>query len=446
MSSMERPGCAKCFLLFACILKEFQLLERLLEMEKIPNLLSRETIKALLLRDSQSQGATFTLQTSPEDLEREIDQSMQDELLKVRELAVDTVYEENSRILEELRQEHAELMELVLSRDQARIAHNSGHVAVAYSRRHLGYPQCHTTTTWLLWSLPPMSFVDNNLSQETKVADPQLLEDLQMRDLGFIFRFWSSSCNELWILPIPTILRRYERSEALKRCLLHQDRYTTPATPPNSVHYSQGLIQKCNVRLTCIQTPSGKALHAKIIGKDTYDEDGRNIVDELVNKMIEVLRKMSLLDPRVDEAIGKARALYTEPTTFPEFDWAHAMRKLPPIYQGPNARHLGINVQLEGQAAEMERRVQAVEDERVKGNLPPFTSMERELVQREIIAQFNADIQECITNAMQYDVQLELHGKKTRNKVLHMAEQIVWFVHTLDLEEEAEPVDLEHED
>ncbi|KAJ7573268.1 hypothetical protein C8J56DRAFT_1066523 [Mycena floridula] len=168
-----------------------------------------------------------------------------------------------------------------------------------------------------------------------------------------------------------------------------------------------------------------QALHAKVLATDSNDEDGRKVVNDLVDKIIEVLRKMSLLDPRIDDAIGLARALYNELATPAAFDWDHAMRKLPPIYQGPNARHLGINVQLEGQAAELEAKVQAVEDERVKANLPPFTFAEKELVQRQVIAQFNADIEECIMRAMDHDVQLALHRDQTKNKVLHMAEQIV---------------------
>ncbi|KAJ7594169.1 hypothetical protein C8J56DRAFT_884849 [Mycena floridula] len=173
----------------------------------------------------------------------------------------------------------------------------------------------------------------------------------------------------------------------------------------------------------------------RMIGKlDETDRSEETMVDELMGKIIEALGKMSLMDPRIDDAIGAIRASMGTPPPPDSFDWQAEINKLPPVYKGPNARHLGIDAQSDGRTAYIQAQIQAMEVQLQRPNQPPLTVDAREKLEDDILAQMEADIEVAIQRWDQRQTDIQQRKDYTKNAVREMAKRIVALVQTWETE------------
>ncbi|KAJ7589132.1 hypothetical protein C8J56DRAFT_1048761 [Mycena floridula] len=172
-----------------------------------------------------------------------------------------------------------------------------------------------------------------------------------------------------------------------------------------------------------------------MIGKlDETDRSEETMVDELMGKIIEALGKMSLMDPRIDDAIGAIRASMGTPPPPDLFDWQAEINKLPPVYKGPNARHLGIDAQSDGRTAYIQAQIQAMEVQLQRANQPLLTVDAREKLEDDILAQMEADIEVAIQRWDQRQTDIQQRKDYAKNAVREMAKRIVALVQTWETE------------
>ncbi|KAJ7598162.1 hypothetical protein C8J56DRAFT_1020172 [Mycena floridula] len=163
---------------------------------------------------------------------------------------------------------------------------------------------------------------------------------------------------------------------------------------------------------------------------DETDPSKEQMVDELIGRIAKALGKMSLVDPGINKAIGAVRASMGPPPPPDLFDWQAEFNKLPPVYQGPNARHLGIDAQSDGRTAYIQAQIQVMEAKLQRENQPPMTGKDSRWNQCQTDLQYRKDY--------------------AKNAVREMAKCIVALVQTWETETaDSEPayllLELEHD-